>query len=271
MYLFGRGVARNLAEAERLITLAAGQGLAAAQYRLGEMHLLGTAARHSPEEAERWMRAAADQRYAPAVAQLRGAGDDLATERIEGLAFQDLAQPPPGEAFDMPTETLAALEPAEELAGLEPTQTVPAFEPEETPDAFAPTQAMPVSELPEISDVFAPTQTVPASELPETSEALAPTQAVPGFEPPETSDAFAPTQTMPPFEPTQALPGHGPEAQPGRQDQFWCPLCGSPMLVLFDQLATADGRLFRCSNCGYSCDIGDPRITAPPNGEETLP
>jgi hypothetical protein len=242
MYLFGRGVARDLAEAERLITLAANQGLAAAQYRLAEMHRRGTAARPSAEEAERWMRAAADQGYAPAAAQMRAVGSDLPTERLDRPPFEE--GPRRGEAFELPTQRLAGFLPTQRLdAGearvpgeawdpLEPTQTMPAFEPTETWDAGEPTKTWDPGE---------------------------PTQAGPTFEPMETLETLEPTQTLPGY--------YDPEAHPQGREAYWCPDCAARMEVYHDQPATTDGRLFRCPVCDYSCGIGDHRIGIPPHDQ----
>ncbi len=66
MYLEGRGVPQNYAEAVKWYRLAADQGLAMAQIDLGAMYLNGRGVPQDLPEAAKWYRLAAEQGYADA-------------------------------------------------------------------------------------------------------------------------------------------------------------------------------------------------------------
>ena len=66
MYDYGRGVAKDYAEAVRWYRKAAEQGNANAQYNLGLMYEEGLGVAKDGAEAMRWFRKAAEQGYAKA-------------------------------------------------------------------------------------------------------------------------------------------------------------------------------------------------------------
>jgi len=61
MYLHGRGVAHNLAEAVRYYKLSANKGFAPAQFSLGYSFEMGRGVAQSDKAAVQWYRKAADQ------------------------------------------------------------------------------------------------------------------------------------------------------------------------------------------------------------------
>ena len=67
---YDMGVPQDNAEAVRWYRLAADQGFASAQYRLGTMHLRGFGVPQDDAEGVRWYRLAADQSYVPALTNL---------------------------------------------------------------------------------------------------------------------------------------------------------------------------------------------------------
>ena len=72
-YKNGRGAAKNLAEAERLLKLSAEQGYASAQYQLGMLYRQtkrGLLSLSLPKEAREWLQKAADQGHEKAKQML---------------------------------------------------------------------------------------------------------------------------------------------------------------------------------------------------------
>ena len=67
----GDGLTRNYQEAEKWVRKAADQGLAAAQNAIGAFYLNGHGVEKDPEEALKWLRAAAAQGHAQAIDNLR--------------------------------------------------------------------------------------------------------------------------------------------------------------------------------------------------------
>ena len=61
MYLDGKGVPQDYAEAARLFGLAAQQDHAEAQFALGSMHFDGDGVPQDKEEAARWYQLAAER------------------------------------------------------------------------------------------------------------------------------------------------------------------------------------------------------------------
>ena len=63
MYYFGTGVEQSYEKAVEWYLKAAEQGLAMAQYNLGEMYALGDGVEQSNEKAREWLQKAADQGF----------------------------------------------------------------------------------------------------------------------------------------------------------------------------------------------------------------
>jgi TPR repeat protein len=74
MFFYGKGVAKDYAEAVRLFRLAAAQGLAVAQLWLGTMFENGKGVAKDRAEAIRWYRLAAAQGDQNAQVKLRRLG-----------------------------------------------------------------------------------------------------------------------------------------------------------------------------------------------------
>jgi TPR repeat protein len=70
MYADGRGVSKDDQEAVKWFTLAAVQGYAQAQTKLGVMHRRGTGLPQNDVEAAKWFRLAAEQGYSQAQTNL---------------------------------------------------------------------------------------------------------------------------------------------------------------------------------------------------------
>ena len=96
MYMFGRGVPQDDAEAVRWYRLAADQGEAHAQVNLGLMYAEGRGVPQDDAEALRWYRLAADQGNAPAQANLGigmmyAAGEGVPQDRVAAHMWLSLA------------------------------------------------------------------------------------------------------------------------------------------------------------------------------------
>ena len=70
MYKNGRGVERSYEKAVEWVLKAADQGLAVAQYNLGDMYFWGTGVEQSDEKAREWFQKAADQGFEDAMVVL---------------------------------------------------------------------------------------------------------------------------------------------------------------------------------------------------------
>lgn len=90
LYVAGRGVGADPAEAIRWYRKAAGQGIVAAEMALGSHYEQGRGVTKDEAEAGRWYRKAADQGYAPAQAalgQLYGSGRGVGHDDAEAVRW----------------------------------------------------------------------------------------------------------------------------------------------------------------------------------------
>ncbi len=94
MYIEGRGVGANDAEAALWFERAAEQGEPMAQYNLGASYVEGTGVRKDMAAAAKWFRRAADQGVALAqlnLGLLYAAGNGVPQDNVEALKWIDLA------------------------------------------------------------------------------------------------------------------------------------------------------------------------------------
>jgi TPR repeat protein len=104
MYANGRGVPKDDTEAIRYWRLAAGQGLAVAQYYLGNMYARGRGVPQSYIESAKWYLLAAEQGYPDSQLALgkiyQGGGGGLAVDLVQAHKWYNLAAArfPPGKA-----------------------------------------------------------------------------------------------------------------------------------------------------------------------------
>ena len=101
MYLEGKWVARDDAQAAIWFSKAADAGEPVAQTKLGIMYLLGRGVGHDDVEAARWLRKAADQDYVPAMvvlARLYDAERGVEKAPLKALAIR--SKVPPAQRVD---------------------------------------------------------------------------------------------------------------------------------------------------------------------------
>jgi TPR repeat protein len=82
MYQYGRGVAKDLAEAQRWYLKAAEQGIAQARYNLGLLYLGGEGVGRDPVQAYLWLSLAAEGGEETARDRLDRLGGDLTPEQL---------------------------------------------------------------------------------------------------------------------------------------------------------------------------------------------
>ncbi len=127
MYLFGRGVPQNHAEAAKWFRKAAEQGFAGAQYNLGFMYDRGDGVPQNYAEALKWYRKAAEQGEAMAqfsLGTMCAVGQSVPEDYVQAHMWIDLSASrfAPGSKRDLTIEareTIATLMTPEQIAEAE--------------------------------------------------------------------------------------------------------------------------------------------------------